>query len=426
MYTPAAAMAKPFLHRMVTALAAAAVLCGRPAVAVCADGWPAFLGPRQNGTSAETGLNLDWPPAGPPVLWSKQLGASYSPPVAAKGRLIVFHRLADDEVVECLDAATGRSLWNFRYPTRYADRYQYNGGPRSSPVIDGRSVYTYGAEGVLTCLDFETGRMVWQRPLNKELNVPKNFFGVGIPPVIETDLILLNAGGPDGAGIVGINKHTGRTAWKATSHGASYSTPVTATVGGRRMAFFFTREGLLVVAPETGQVIHEFALRSVLNESVNAASPVVVDDVVFLSAAYSVGSIALRVAPEGLVPLWSDKKNMQNHWATSIYHGGCVYGVHGRHDSEAEMRCLDWKTGQVRWVGPRGLGRTTLLMVQGHFIVMGERGDLAVVEVNPDRYVEKRRVHLMDGPTWAPPVLADGLLYVRNETLLLALDLRSR
>ena len=417
-------MAKAFPRATTVALVAYAAACGLLFSSARAEDWPVFLGPRQNGTSAETGLLLDWPQKGPPEVWRKRLGRSYSPPVVAKGMLIAFHRLGDQEVVEAAGARTGESLWKFRYPTRYVDRYEYNGGPRSSPTIDGDCVYTYGAEGVLTCLELNTGRKVWQRALNKDLNVPQNFFGVGVPPIIEKDIILLNAGGPDGAGVVGVNKKTGETAWKAGDHGASYSTPVVYAIGGRRMAIFLTKEGLLIVAPETGKVLHEFGLRSGLHESVNAASPVVVDDVIFLSAAYGVGAIALRVTPEGLKDVWRDKKNMENHWATSICHDGCLYGTHGRHEREAVMRCLDWSTGGVRWTSPADLGRTTFIMAQGHFIAMGERGDLALIEVNRERYVEKARVRVLAPPCWAPPVLADGLLYVRNETVLLCLDLR--
>ena len=383
-----------------------------------------FLGPRQNNTSAETGLLLDWPEGGPPVVWRKTLGRSFSPPVAAGGKLIAFHRMGDEEVLECTSARTGETLWDFRYPTRYADRYAYNGGPRSSPTIDGDRVYSYGAQGTLTCLELATGKKVWQRALNKELNVAQGFFGVGVPPIIEKDIVLLNAGGP-GAGVVGINKKTGDTVWKTGDCGASYSTPVVYTIHGERMAVFLTKEGLLIVRPDSGKVLHEFAFRSPIYESVNAASPVVVDDVVFLSAVYSVGSIALQVTPEGLKCLWRDRRNMENHWATCIYHAGFLYGTHGRNEPEAVMRCIDWKTGEVRWTSPRGLGRTTFIMAQGHFIALGERGDLALIEVNPDRYVEKKRVRLLEYPCWAPPVLADGLLFIRNETLLLCLNLRA-
>jgi len=418
-------MANDILRRAAAGLLAA-VLGGLGGSPLGAGDWPVFLGPRQTGTSEETGLLLDWPEQGPPVVWEKRLGRSFSPPVVAGGRLIAFHRIVNDEVVECVQARTGKRLWEFRYPTRYEDRYRYNGGPRSSPAIDGDRVYTYGAEGTLTCLDLATGRKVWQRPLNRDLGAPQAFFGVGVPPVIEKEIILLNPGGPDGTGVVGVNKRTGKTEWTVGDHGASYSAPVVHTVRGRRMAFFFTAEGLLVVKPETGEVLYEYPFRSVFHESVNAASPVVVDDVVFLSASYGVGSIALQVTPDGLEPLWRDKEAMQNHWATCIYHEGCLYGTHGRHEEEAEMRCIDWSSGQVRWTSARGLGRTPFIMADGHFLVMGERGDLALVEVRPDRYVEKRRVKVLDPPCWAPPVLANGLLYLRNETRLVCLDLGSK
>ena len=407
------------------AAAHAVLACCLFVSSAAAEDWPVYLGPRQNGTSAETGLLLDWPPDGPPRVWNKRMGPSFSPPVVAGGRLLVAHRIDDEVIVECLEAATGKPRWEFRYPSRYADEFSYNGGPRSSPTIDGNRVYTYGAAGVLTCLDLATGEKIWQRRLNAQLNAPKNFFGVGVPPIIEKDIILLNPGAPDGAGVVGVSKETGKTVWKAGDHGPSYSTPVVYTIHGRRMAIFLTMNGLLIVEPATGKVLHDFPFRSPLYHSVNAASPVVVDDVVFLSAAYSVGSIALRVTPDKLTTVWRDKETFQNHWATSVYHDGHLYGTHGRHEKEAVMRCIDWKTGALRWSSPPGLGRTTFTMAQGHLLVMGERGYLALVEVTPQRYVEKERVHLLDYPCWAPPVLANGLLYLRGERELLCLDLRA-
>jgi outer membrane protein assembly factor BamB len=414
---------EPCLNR---AAAHAVLACYLFVSSAAAEGWPVYLGPRQNGTSAETGLLLDWSSDGPPRVWSKRLGPSFSPPVVAKGRLVVAHRIDDEVIVECLEADTGKTRWEFRYPSRYADSFSYNGGPRSSPTIDGDRVYTYGAEGVLTCLDLATGNKVWQRRLNAQLKAPKNFFGVGVPPIIEKDLILLNLGAPDGAGVVGVDKNTGKTAWKASDHGPSYSAPVVYTIHGRRMAVFLTQKGLLIVEPATGNVLHDFPFRSPLYYSVNAASPVVVDDVVFLSAAYTVGSIALRVTPDELTTVWRNKKSLQNHWATSIYHDGHLYGTHGRHEKDAVMRCIDWATGALRWSSPPGLGRTTFIMAQGHLLVMGERGYLALVKVTPERYVEKERVRLLDYPCWAPPVLANGLLYLRSERALLCLDLRSK
>ncbi|MGH8245225.1 MAG: PQQ-binding-like beta-propeller repeat protein, partial [Gammaproteobacteria bacterium] len=196
------------------------------------EDWPAFLGPRQDGTSLETGLLKSWPPQGPVKVWSRSVGNAYSAPVTARGRLLLFHRVKDDEELLCLDAKNGKQIWAQKYPTGYEDRYGYNNGPRSSPAIDGNRVYVFGAEGKLTCLDFETGRLLWQRAANDEYRVPQNFFGAGTAPVVEGSLVLVNVGGPEGAGVVGFDKLSGKTVWKTSNDGASYSSPVVRTIQG--------------------------------------------------------------------------------------------------------------------------------------------------------------------------------------------------
>ncbi len=393
--------------------------------ALRADDWPAYLGPHQNGTSQETGLNVDWTDGRPPVIWRKSLGDSFSPPVAADGKLVAFHRIDDREVVECLEAHTGAALWSARYPSRYVDRYQYNGGPRSSPTIHGDHVYTYGAEGVVTCWKLANGDKLWQRRLNAELEAPQEFFGVGTPPVVAGELLLLNPGAPQHAGVVGLDRHTGKTIWTAGDCGASYSAPVLARIGGQAQALLLTKDGLLVLDPRTGRTLNSHSFRSELRESVNAASPVVVNDTVLLSAAYGVGSVLLRAEGEQLHTVWRSRDALQSHWATPVHHNGLIYGMHGRHARDAVMRCLDWATGAVRWTSPRLRERLTFIMADGHFIAMGEYGRLILIQVHPDRYVEKSRARVLSPPCWAPPILANGLLYVRNETELLCLDLRA-
>lgn len=397
---------------------------GNPGVESVGEDWPNFLGPRFNGTSGETGLLKSWPQQGPPVLWSRQLGDSYSAPAASGDSLILFHRIGTEEVVERVDARTGAEVWKQSYPTAYADQFGYNNGPRSSPTIDANRVYTFGAEGKLTCLDLETGNVLWQRWINQEYAVPQNFFGVGTAPVVEGDLILLNAGGPDGAGIIAVDKHSGRTVWKTSNEEASYSTPAVRTINNQRLAVFLTRGGLLAVEAESGRELYSYPFRSRNHYSVNAASPVVVKDHVFLSATYNTGAVLLKLDPAGLQEIWKDRRAMQSHWATSIYHEGYLYGLDGRHEAGSNFRCIEFMTGKVRWTADRGLGRSAFIMAEGHLIALGERGHLALIEVNPDSYQEKARAQVLSYPCWTPPVLSRGLLYVRDENRLICLDLR--
>ena len=390
-----------------------------------AEDWPNFLGPRRNGTSLETGFLTEWPEDGPPILWQRRMGEGYGAPVVSRGKLVMFHRVGNQEVIECVDAEDGsRVFWTQGYPTRYVDQYGYNGGPRSSPTIEGGRVYTYGAEGMLTCVEFETGEIVWQRPVNKQFRIPQGFFGVGTAPIIEENLLLLNVGSRNGAGVVAFDKGTGSTVWQSSNDEASYSTPIVATVHGERLAIFHTADGLLVLEPKTGKVRHRYPFRSTIRESAIAATPVLVDDVVFLSATYGVGAVALQLDPGGLKEVWKDEFAMQSHWATSVYHEGYLYGIDGRHEFGSNFRCIEFATGKVMWTADKGLGRASFVMAGGYLIAIGERGQLALIEVSPGGYIEKQRVRVLRGPIWTPPILSHGLIYIRNEREMICLDLR--
>jgi len=390
---------------------------------VHANDWPRFLGPMQDNTSAEADVWLDWPESGPPERWRVKVGNAYSAPSVAQGKLVVFHRRGNEEIVACLDPMTGQSLWESAYPTRYEDRYGYNNGPRAAPLIDKERVFTMGAEGVLSCFELLTGKEVWQRHVYRDYAIDQGFFGAGTPPIPYENLVLINAGSAQG-GIMAFDMTTGKTVWKATAYEASYSAGVIQVIQGKPTALFLTRDAFVGLSPDTGVVLFEYPFRSRLHESVNAASPVVHQDEVFLSATYGVGAALLRVHPDRIEEIWRDNRAMENHWSTSIRVGDYVYGVHGRHESGSAFRCMAWADGSVRWDAPRGLGRASFIRAGDRFIAIGERGDLAVIRISPEAYQEERRIKVLDYPCWTPPVLSHGLLYLRNENTLLCLDLR--
>ncbi|MBI5396774.1 MAG: PQQ-like beta-propeller repeat protein [Verrucomicrobia bacterium] len=406
-------------HTLRTAVIAGWLLA---ATTVSADDWPWFLGPTHDGVSAEKNLLARWPAEGPRVLWRATVGLSYSSPSIADGRAFVFHRLGGEEILDCLDAVTGEKRWRASCPTAYKDRYGYNNGPRSTPVVAGGRVFTFGAEGRFTCFDAAAGKQLWQRPLNDEYKVEQNFFGVGGSPLLEGKLLLVNVGGSPDAGIVALDKETGATVWQATDEGASYGTPLCATLGGQRVAFVFARGGLVCLEPATGKALWRFPFRSKLHESVNAASPVVAGDCVFVSASYKTGGALLRVRKDGYDVVWSDEA-MSNHWATSIHRDGFLYGFNGRHEYGTTLRCVEWATGKLRCEQP-ALGRGSMIWADGRFIILSERGRLILAHLKPEGFEEIGGVQLLDYPCWIAPVLANGLLYIRNESQLICLDLR--
>jgi outer membrane protein assembly factor BamB len=387
--------------------------------------WPQFLGPTRNCTSTETGLLLDWPRGGPPKLWEKPVGEGYSSPVIVGDRLILFHRVGNQEVVECLHPATGKPTWKFGYPSDYRDSYGKGDGPRSTPVIAGKHVFTLGAGGQLHCIELETGKKVWERSITTDYQVKESFFGVGTSPLVEKDRLLLNVGGGTGAGIVAFDVQTGKEVWKAADDDASYSSPVAATIDGVRQAVFLTRAGVVIVDPDTGKVRFTKPFRSRLGPSVNAATPVVVDDLVFFSSEYGVGGMLLKVNRNGADEVWNAKTALTCHYNTAVHRDGFLYGIDGRQEGGAELRCVELRTGKVRWGRP-GSGCASLILADGHLFAMFENGELALIEATPAAYREKARFTALAAPVRAEIALADGRLYARDNGKLCCWNVKKR
>jgi outer membrane protein assembly factor BamB len=408
--------------------------------------WPGLLGPNRDGRSAETGLDFAWGKDGPPRLWQASAGLGFSAPAVAGGRVFFFDREGDLARLRALDADTGRELWRSTYPTRYEDLYGYSPGPRVPPLVDGDRVYTYGAEGRLRCLDAKTGALLWELDTAERFSVVQNFFGVGASPIVEGALLIVSVGGSpkgspnihsgevrgNGSGLVAFDKLTGAVRWSASDELASYSSPVIANLHGRRFGFAIMRGGLLAFDPASGRIASTFPWRSPKLESVNAATPVVVGDQVLLSESYGPGGVLLRVGPDGGTrAVWQDpavprQQSLRLHWMTPIVHEGTIFASSGSGSGDAELRAVSLANGQVLWREP-GLGRATLLLADGHLIVLTEFGRLIALRPNPARYEvvadatparPEAGEPALGTPSWAPPALSQGRLYLRGKDQL--------
>ena len=316
--------------------------------------WTAFLGPTHNAVSTETRLSRKSPPS---LVWEFTKGTGYGSPAIAGERLVFLHRLRGEEIVECLHAETGATQWQFRYPTDFEDRYGYNNGPRSSPVIDGGRAYTVGAQGQLHCLDLEAGRVIWKRDLDKEYRVPQDFFGRSSTPLIEGPHLIVSVGAPGGPCVVGFDKTTGREVWRAGKEwGAGYASPIPAVVHGQRRVFVFAggesnppAGGLMSIDPANGRVDFSFPWRSRSYESVNASCPVVFDNKVFISASYRAGGALLEIRPDFTHRVLWTTQEFGLHFNTPIYKDGYLYGFDGRNEPDASLACVDASSGKVVW-----------------------------------------------------------------------------
>lgn len=401
--------------------------------------WPSFLGPTHNAVSTETRLARAFPP---PLVWEFAKGTSYASPAISGGRLFFVHRIGDEEIVVCLQAESGGREWEFRYATDFEDRYGYNNGPRSSPVVDGERVFTVGAQGQLHCLDGRSGRLVWKRLLQSDYKVQQDFFGTASTPLVENNLLIVNVGAPRGPCVVGLDKTSGREVWRAGNQwGPSYASPVPAVVHGKRRVFVFSggestppTGGLMCIDPANGRVEFTFPWRSRSYESVNASCPVVFDNKVFISASYRTGGALLEIRPDFTHRLMWTTDEFGLHFNTPIYRNGYLYGFDGRNEPDASLACLDATTGKAAWrvvpewsetltlrgtrrEQPMGTYRGSLLSVDGQFLCLGELGHLLWLDLTSKGYKELSRTWLFAArESWALPVLSRGLLYVVQNT----------
>ena len=383
--------------------------------------WPQFLGPDRNGTYEGPAISTEWADGGPVRLWKVGVGQGFAGPVVVGERVVAFHRIGNAEVVDALDRTTGKRLWRYEYSTSYRDDFGFDEGPRSVPVVADGTVYTFGAQGVLSAVALETGKLQWAVDTAERFEVPKGFFGAAGTPLVEDGRVLLNPGGPKG-GLAAFDAKTGDLLWSATEDESSYSSPSGATLEGRRLALFFTRSGLVAVDPKTGEVVHRLDWRSRSRASVNAAAPLVMGDVVFVSASYGTGAIALEAKGSELETLWSSDDAMSNHYATCVERDGVLYGYHGRQEYSPSLRAVELRTGKVLWSEDR-FGAGTVTLAGDKLLVMRETGELLVVKVSPESFQVLARTPLLKRTVRAYPALSDGVLYVRNERTLAAFDL---
>jgi outer membrane protein assembly factor BamB len=392
-----------------------------------ASDWPQFLGPTRNGVYPTKDLAQSWPKGGPPIIWQKGIGQGFSGPAVAQGRVILFHRVDNQEVIESFDSKTGGSLWKFAYPTAYRDDFGFDEGPRATPAISDDKVYTHGAEGVLSCVEFSSGKKLWSVDTRAQFHSAKGFFGIACSPLIAGQAVLLNIGGRDGAGIVAFDRLTGKVLWKATDDEAGYSSPVVGNFQGRQLALFLTKANLVGAEPANGKIAFTFPFRPNIRASVTAATPLVIDDLIFISGNYGAGAALLRVTGSGIEKLWAGDDILSNHYATSVYHGGFLYGIHGRTDPGWEpapsLRCVELKTGKVKWQ-KENFGAAVLTLAGSDLLILTERGELILAPASAEAYKPSLQAQTFPNGMRAHPALADDFLYARGKDKLFCVDLR--
>jgi outer membrane protein assembly factor BamB len=371
--------------------------------------WPQWRGPDHNGISIETGWFKEG--AAARTVWEASVGAGYSSVAVQAGRLYTLGNRNNQDVVVCLDALTGTAVWAMEYPCR-AGNYP---GSRSTPTVEGRSVYVSSREGHVHCLDAGTGAVRWKRELQKDPGAKAPAWGFAGSPVVLGQAILLNVGDSG----IALDKTTGRTLWASGPAGAGYASAVPATFNGKPSALFFGSKGLVSVDPASGRKQWEHAWST--KYDINAADPLVWDDKVFLTSGYGCGGALMRVGPGGPKVVW-ETQALGSQFTSPVLWKGFLYGVSGN-TGRGQVCCVDPATGVARWTRSEA-GFCALTLADGKLVLMNERGILIVADATDAAFHQRFSGKVLDGTCWTPPVVSGGLLYVRNDRgRLLALDL---
>ena len=414
------------MHRL-TGLFRVQIFCGigllLASQSLDAGDWPQILGPNRNGIAVEEKIADSWPKNGPATVWKRKVGEGYAGIAVAGGIAVLFHRVGNDERVEAMDAASGQVVWKADFPTSFHTTFNPDNGPRCTPIIHKGRVYVFGAQGGLRCLDLKTGRKIWSRKTHKEFGAQEGYFGAGSTPIIEDDKIIVNVGSRNKAGIVAFALESGKTIWNVTNEFASYSSPVAATIDGVRHVIFITRYKTVSLDPKTGQVRFEFSFGK-RGPTINAASPLILDDKLFVSSHYGVGAVFARIKRSNVEILWKSDEILSSHYMTPIAHQGYLYGIHGQERlDDPELRCFDPKTKQIRWRRP-GFTYGSMIKADGKLITLATDGKLILMKPDSTRYRELARVSVLNNTTRAVPALSHGLIYIRDTNTLKCLDLK--
>ena len=371
-------------------------------VTTFAADWQHYRGPAQNGSSTEKVAAFS-----KGELWRVQLGIGLSGVTSAGARVFSAGYVDGKETLYCLDAATGKTVWTHAWSAKLGDNL-FEGGPRATPTLDEGRVFMLGNEGAVVCADAASGKVVWEKHLVRDFGGKRPDWGYCGSPTIEGAHVLLDSGGT-GASTLVLDKQTGALVWKSGDDGAGYASPIVANFGTQRTVVLFKAKAAIGLDAKSGHELWRWPFET--SYDVNAASPLVVGDKVFVSAGYNHGAALLRVGT-GTEQLWFSK-NLRSHFNSPVHIGGLVFGIDGTADPKAPLVCLDFASGEFKWKTKEVKGGS-LVVAGDKLLIFTETGDLVLADPSPAGYKELARQHLLSGRCWVQPTLANGRIFCRN------------
>ncbi|MDA1191261.1 MAG: PQQ-like beta-propeller repeat protein [Candidatus Poribacteria bacterium] len=379
-----------------------------------AGDWSQWRGPNQDGISTET---VTWSKGVPVELWRVPLGEGFSGISVVGNKAFTMYAVGNDEFAASFDITTGKEVWKRRTDAKFPD-HQGGNGPRSTPHIDGGIAYVMTAYGKVYALNTTNGDVKWMHDLREEFGGRVPNWGYSGSVLVDGNVVYAEAGGARNKAFIAFDKTTGDVKWTTHTDEASYSTPAMMTIAGTRQLVFYSASGLVGVNPSDGNVLWTY--QWINGAKVNAAMPALIGaDKLYISAGYDKGAAFVQIEKTGnrfkATELRTDRV-MKIRMASPIVHEGYLYGFDG-----GTLKCIDPMTGDEKWA-ERGFGEGSLMLAGGDLIVFGDKGQLAVAPISPKGFTQRVSATVMNASkTWTVPTLADGKLYLRNQSELICL-----
>jgi outer membrane protein assembly factor BamB len=384
-------------------------------IAATPNDFPGYRGRDRDGIVKDLFLERDWKNHAPELLWKQPVGGGYAAFAIAGNIAITIEQRRDQEAVVCYDATSGHERWAYSYPAFFKEPLGGD-GPRATPTLADGDVYSFGATGMLVCLDAATGRHKWSvNVLEDNDNI---WWGMSGSPLVCDQLVIVNPGtqraSASGRAVVAFDRATGKEVWRAGATKAAYSSPMLASLAGRRQILIFDAEGLHGLDSADGHELWHFEWKSY--QDINVAQPVVLgDDRVFISSGYNHGCAMLRIAETGgqwsAQPIWPEMPSRSMHckFSSPVLLNGYLYGI-----DEGRIVCVDVASGKQKWKDGH-FGHGQMLLVGDVLLVLSESGKLVLIDATPTGSHELASIPALQGEkTWNYPAVAGDRAYLRN------------
>jgi outer membrane protein assembly factor BamB len=382
----------------------------QPSTPSAGSDWRQWRGPSRDGSVTLT-LPNEWP-AQLTKRWEVAVGAGHSSPVVAGNRVVVMARQGDREIVRAVDLSSGRELWHADYQALYIVNpaaAKHGPGPKSTPVIAGSRVFTFGIGGVLSSFDLATGKVLWRTPPPEVL--PE--YGTGMSPLVDGGVVIAHIGGYNNGAITAFDAAKGTARWRWNGDGPGYGSPVIAAIGGVRQLITITQKLIVGLNVADGTVLWQLPFTTSYNQ--NSVTPVVRGDIVMFSGLDKPAS-AVRIRRDGSKwvadPVWTNDQ-VPMFMSSPVLIGDTLYGL--THRNRGQVFALDVTTGKTLWTTPGRDGENaSLIGNKSWLLVSTTNGELLVARADPAAFKEARRYKIADSPVWAHPALAGRSLLIKD------------